>query len=138
MLQESIFEGQTRADGSTVNLSRASQAAIILGRRKLFDAITRACRWLKGDHVIPSEKCISPSGCTQSRIEILEGIYFDGVPLSLDPGVSSISYDAENVLCDKCFSVAEAHYGVRREEIWKELPSYFMLPLWEDLKDFEL
>ena len=134
----SIFEGQKRKDGSTVNLSPAPQSTLVLGRVNFLDAlITEQCGWLKGSNFIPSENCGSQYECTQARTEILENAFFVGIDLTLNPYINSLSTSAEN-LCEKCHSVAQERYDAGRKEIWKELPSYFMLPAWEDLKDFEL
>lgn len=54
------------------------------------------------------------------------------VKLALAPWVDS---DAEG-LCDQCTEVAKDVFETGRRVIWDNLPSYFDLPKWEDLKDF--
>lgn len=40
-------------------------------------------------------------------------------------------------LCSPCKEHASKAHGEGRKTVWAALPTYFQLPAWEDLKDFE-
>lgn len=40
------------------------------------------------------------------------------------------------LLCPSCLSVCKREYEQKRDTFWEEVPGYFGLPGWEDLKDF--
>jgi hypothetical protein len=45
--------------------------------------------------------------------------------------------DSKTQLCKPCLDSLIVAYEKARQELWDDLPSYFGLPPWEELKDFD-
>ncbi|KAJ6471089.1 hypothetical protein C8R47DRAFT_1147835 [Mycena vitilis] len=84
-------------------------------------------QWL--DKKIASPDCAKPDICPQTKLEY-------SVKLWKPPGIMpyfSWPKDAGKGLCSPCVALAKKHHSEGAKRLWKELPSFFGMPPWEEL-----
>ncbi|KAJ7613650.1 hypothetical protein DFH06DRAFT_1109159 [Mycena polygramma] len=113
------------------NITRISQA----DRDKILAALTPLrtahatylFQWL--DKKITSPDCDEPDICPQKKLEY-------SVKLWKPPGAVpwfSWPKNASSGLCSPCVALGKKHHSEGAKRLWKELPSFFGLPAWEEL-----
>ncbi|KAJ7151984.1 hypothetical protein C8R46DRAFT_1357602 [Mycena filopes] len=84
--------------------------------------------WLD-ESVVSSPDCSMPQTCRTAKTRY-------SLKLWRPPGLRlRISWQpsAEKGLCSSCITVAKKHHRDGQKRLWKELPSFFGLPPWEEL-----
>jgi len=108
----------------------------VRGRDKLIQASHDVHKgWAEEELYSPSLSCSSFSICFRNKLLVSQSLFptLDGFIHQLGP------WDRKPRLrlCISCIgSLAVAHEKAR-EELWDRLPSFFGLPPWEELKDFD-
>ncbi|KDR86009.1 hypothetical protein GALMADRAFT_132620 [Galerina marginata CBS 339.88] len=131
------YRGLTNLDGTKSHLSDESIKKLMIGRHEISTAILiHEFPWTKGSRshsAIPTAQCQRKSKCEGHRSMVLA---------ELVPGPSpyaALLCPVENIVsrlyCDSCATEIIKIYRAGRKVIWDNLPSYFGLPKWEDLKD---
>ncbi|KAF7296530.1 BTB domain-containing protein [Mycena chlorophos] len=122
----------------TNKLNLSDQAAYLRGQLRLLRlSSTTTMRWLEPEEpLVPCATCSSESRPDCSRVvedfrkrctsEISAGVFASWTELAVDG------------LCDACEEAARTVYEEGRVECWKQLPSIFDLPDWEELKRLDL
>nr|GAT55199.1 predicted protein [Mycena chlorophos] len=117
-------------------LSLSDQAAYLRGQLKLLRLqSTTIMRWLDAQEpLVPCDTCLSPSACSiavenfrkSCSIEDRSEVFAAWTELDVDG------------LCAGCEEAARTVYEEGRVECWRQLPSIFDLPDWEELKRLDL
>ncbi|KAJ7496919.1 hypothetical protein FB451DRAFT_1017688 [Mycena latifolia] len=128
---EKLFDGILRPDGSLAILAPAEQRQCALSRLKLIRAQSQpgyAYGWLLW--WAPAENCPKPDECRAVRDDYLSN-YLDVLRLwALTPYV-----ELEAQFCAVCKPANEEAVRAGREAMWKDLPEFFDLPPWSELKN---
>lgn len=129
-----ILDGLDSIDGSHVELDWDEKRACIRARQNLLLALrSRIFRFLLG--TLDVMGCTTPSSCDSSKFKWLRSL-----EASLNhgsPGVFSIKFPWSafcRAVCEVCFSTSQAHSNNQRRALWDELPSFFDLPTWEEIR----
>jgi hypothetical protein len=90
-------------------------------------------RWLWPDSgLIPSAECKKKAYCQTAREALLVHLWRPAPQI-----IRALGFFNESVvgtgLCRTCLSLAQTEYQEGQAAFWKELPTYFDLPAWEDL-----
>ncbi|KAF8178666.1 hypothetical protein K438DRAFT_1604819 [Mycena galopus ATCC 62051] len=122
-----LFDSLRRNDGTYATLSPVDQRRCVLGRAKLLKA-QFAPSYTFGS-LRADSKCINDRKCTIRKKDLLRDLLLTGQvwALGMLPRVTS---ECSN--CDLEFRQAMA---AGRQKIWEELPSFFDLPPWSELKN---
>ncbi|KDR86000.1 hypothetical protein GALMADRAFT_235186 [Galerina marginata CBS 339.88] len=127
-----ILRGYTRDDDSTCRLSTETIEKLILARDLICKAILGQFEWAKTPSSIPTPGCYKRYQCEGIRSNVFETLAADNVP-----GRALLHPDkfTGGVFCASCFGEIRRIYEAGRVHIWDNLPTYFELPNWQDLKD---
>jgi hypothetical protein len=123
-----ILEGCYKQDGKYVALSSADQKICILAKDKLLAfQVQETFGWLGVD--------ISEDICPQSRCKNLRKRVFQLIWLPKPKCVALEFWQPKwsDELCVHCGAAAHVVHVAGRAEIWRQLPSIFGLPGWDDL-----
>jgi hypothetical protein len=136
MLQEALLNGAKRADGSTSRVSFDVQRACIFGREKLLRAQAEdTFAWVDDAGRIGT--CLHPTTCRQEAAVLTKAIW---KPLP-EPGRTFEKWTdfspLVEKLCHNCMKYGREGHSTGRQKVWDQLPSYFGLPDWNELKNFE-
>ncbi|KAF8201184.1 hypothetical protein K438DRAFT_1821537 [Mycena galopus ATCC 62051] len=127
---ELIFDGIPSRNGSTVTLSSADQRLSILGNQRVLEAQWEHAGFLAWIGVdTPSPGCTDHDGCTRRKKLILQRLIQKAV------SVAPFLLAKERGLCLSCLIAHSQVMTEARKEIWKNLPSFFDLPPWNELKN---
>ncbi|KDR86013.1 hypothetical protein GALMADRAFT_49237, partial [Galerina marginata CBS 339.88] len=132
-----ICEGLDSDDGTSSYLSAQLIKTLTVARQNLSTAIMlHEFPWTtssRDQSTIPTAACRVKSECKSHRSMVLA---------ALIPGPEpdqALSFPVESIVseeyCDSCDAEIRNIYQAGREVIWDNLPSYFGLPKWEDLRD---
>ncbi|KAJ7629187.1 hypothetical protein DFH06DRAFT_1441715 [Mycena polygramma] len=84
--------------------------------------------WLD-ETVVSSPKCALPESCGTTKVQYSLRLWKPpGLPMRF-----IWDSDAELGLCRYCVAVGKKHHSEGAKRLWKELPSFFGLPPWEEL-----
>jgi hypothetical protein len=117
------------ANKNTSSIPEADRDVILLATRHLrFAYANYLFGWLD-ETVVASPDCMKAASCPNAKLQY-------SLKLWKPPGSSLPLYwpsSAAKGLCNSCVAVGKKNHseGVRR--LWKELPSFFNLPPWEEL-----
>jgi len=128
--QESILDGIPSGVGPPSTLSSHDQRLCILGREKGLKAqwdLSDFTAWISSDG--PAPGCTTNRGCSTSKKTILQIVLQSG--LSFAPFIMV----AEQQLCSTCQRHHLQVMAEARKKLWQDLPSFFDLPPWAELKD---
>nr|GAT49874.1 predicted protein [Mycena chlorophos] len=131
--QAKIFDGLPRSDGTVAMLASFHQRACSLGRTALFSAqwdLKHTFGWTDPD-LGPPLGCRDPVGCKQRKLNFQRRHLIRG---SLAP-FCTLAFVETMGLCEICVADVRAQMVVGRQKMWDELPGYFGLPPWEELKN---
>ncbi|KAJ7188686.1 hypothetical protein C8R46DRAFT_1341379 [Mycena filopes] len=127
----SYFDGIARGDGTRASLASIDQRRCIIGSERLRAIQFKpgyTCAWLhKWDY---DEDCIDPSKCTRTRANALQNyLYGRGNVWAL----TTTRQDTH--LCAACSVHCKESIEMGKERVWAELPAFFDLPPWAELKN---
>jgi hypothetical protein len=131
-----LFDGFPRGDGTTASLTLIDLRRCILAREKLLKKQFQpgyTLWWLRNWEY---NNCTDSEPCRRAR-EALLGFYVDRAAVgSLDLlGGRSPSGFCARRLCASCFEHALESLANGRKKTWEELPGFFDLPPWNELKN---
>ncbi|KDR68187.1 hypothetical protein GALMADRAFT_105104 [Galerina marginata CBS 339.88] len=128
-----ILRGQKAPNGTLHDLPLEAKISLALGREALLKAITHPSEWFMGCGL---EGCSKPVSCTSARIHCLSVVieHWEKV-LVFFPLTWVALHDHRTTFCATCAQNVAKEIEVSRKKIWEELPGYFRLPKWDDLKD---
>ncbi|KAF7299353.1 BTB domain-containing protein [Mycena indigotica] len=136
-LIESIFNH----DGSyrPVGLSLADEISLLKGYARLTRLNTEAPNraWLEAESpCVPCDDCLFRTLC-RSRCASLRSTL---QAQQAGPGAVFSGWDENwsDEFCGPCIKAAKEAYNDKQLEIWKQLPSFFGLPDWEELRKMDL
>ncbi|KAJ7188666.1 hypothetical protein C8R46DRAFT_979878 [Mycena filopes] len=126
-----LLDGILKRDGTVASLAPVDQRRCLLGREKVF---LKQCQpgytigWLRCWDG-PTEDCLTPSACAGVRSLAIER-YMSEV------GIWALVPDFLNkAQCKQCLHHIEASVAAGRKRTWDELPSFFDLLAWDELKN---
>ncbi|KAF5340603.1 hypothetical protein D9611_007346 [Ephemerocybe angulata] len=114
--------------------------ACVAGREPLYSAFNRTFAWAR--EVGQSWSCDDEEQCLYATRPWLCNVLWNPVPK-----IERVLLNRKHLtskefllltctdLCEKCSKEAQEKFEVERPVTWKELPGYFGLPKWEDLKN---
>ena len=109
----------------------------VRGRDKLIQAYHEVLRrWAREKLLLPSPQCSSFKICSPQKLLATQLIFS-----TIDGGINHLEpwdKDFKSQLCKPCLDSLIVAYEKARQELWDDLPSFFGLPPWEELKDFDL
>lgn len=148
-LQNAILCGSKRSDGTFSTINPIAIPTLLLGREALqAHYFTMTMSWLtEGD--VPTRLCsgafreeptghpgvASMTSCQQSRLRGLAAMAAD-YPDTTD-ALHVLEDEWYSGFCVSCVEAITSISQMQRQQIWEDLPSYFNLPDWSDLKDRE-
>ncbi|TFK40247.1 hypothetical protein BDQ12DRAFT_734254 [Crucibulum laeve] len=131
-----VLDGAPCPDGYTIELDWEDKRACLHGRETLASAVrTRLFKFITGTIEIHGH-CTSAPHCEIAKYRTVRRLE---VALShTTPAVFSTARftwpNYRQDVCKNCAASAEAHFDSERVRLWEELPSFFGLPSWEDLR----
>ncbi|KAJ7319061.1 hypothetical protein DFH08DRAFT_713983 [Mycena albidolilacea] len=128
--QEMILDGVLSSNGRLVKLSFQDQRICILGRQKMSEAQWSHGTffdWITSDTHLPG--CTGGLGCTATKRIIFYNV------LQKAKALAPFTLISVTQLCPVCLSHHQEVMAEVREDIWEELPSFFGLPPWGELKN---
>ncbi|KAJ7177496.1 hypothetical protein C8R43DRAFT_872384 [Mycena crocata] len=119
-----LLDGSKRSDGTTASLTAVDQRECLLGREKLLKAQVQkdsgyTFGWMRSSAF---DDCTNPTRCGPLRAACIR-ICMDNLCVNALIKVST--------LCNPC----KRHMEDGREKIWENLPTFFGLPPWNELKN---
>ena len=108
----------------------------VLGRDKLIQTYHGVLKGWAGEKLLsPSRQCSSVSICSHKKLLASQSLFSitDGGIKHLEPW----DQNSKTRLCKPCLDSLMVAYEEAREELWNDLPSFFGLSPWEELKDFD-
>lgn len=121
-------------------VSHDVQRECVLGREKLLRAqADQPFKWV--EDVGNIEHCTKRSQCQDAAHNIMKSLW---IPMP-EPARTLEKWDEFfkmvpaylKSLCQACFQHATLSHEEGREYLWEHLPSFFGLPSWEELKNFD-
>ncbi|KAL1692010.1 hypothetical protein GGG16DRAFT_52395 [Schizophyllum commune] len=123
-------------------VSIQSRCTMLGGRAKLLAASMKCIRMSLADPSPEPANCPDPQACGRRR-RLLQGKLFarfesdTNISLLLD-WPNFLSRPQGPSICDACLLLVRQRREAELQATWQNLPSFFGLPAWEELKDFEL
>jgi hypothetical protein len=119
---------ESLAHKNTRSITDADRNAILLATKPL--RLTYAnylFGWL--DAIVQSPDCVQPTYCHSTKSDFSSKLWR---PPGLSMTLSWPSSVAKG-LCKPCIALGKKHHAEGATRLWKELPSFFNLPPWEEL-----
>ncbi|KAF7356504.1 BTB domain-containing protein [Mycena venus] len=129
----SIFDGVIRDDGTLASLTPIDQRQCSLSRNKIIATQNKpgyTLGWLCGWK--PTKLCDDVSECTKKKEDLIRRCLTSLRVNALDKVTGFLLRD---VFCDACTDEVEELVDAGREKMWDDLPSFFDLPPWNELKN---
>ncbi|KAF8178642.1 hypothetical protein K438DRAFT_1769440 [Mycena galopus ATCC 62051] len=127
---ETLFEGISRPDGTSSSLAPVDQQRCILGREKLIRAQTQEGYTLEWLRAWNADGCMDPAGCNKWRASMVRK-YLD----HLTTWAFTPFMNIRTTVCNPCSKHIEQSMVAGRKKIWQDLPSFFDLSPWSELKN---
>ncbi|KAJ7928422.1 hypothetical protein B0H13DRAFT_982159 [Mycena leptocephala] len=128
-----LFDGVKRRDGTTASLAPIDLRRCILAREKLLKKRFHPGYTLEWIRKWEYDDCTKPEPCRLVRNTLLE-FYVDTAAVGSLVGGRSLSGFCAH-LCATCFEHATDSLTRGRKKMWEELPGFFDLPPWNELKN---
>lgn len=128
--QERLLNGVSRPDGTLASLSPVDLHRCIQGREKLLHAPYQEGKtlgWLRG---WDGTACVAVQ-CVQERVSILLSC-LNRIGLRC---FTVLPPDTLQEMCPECRSRVHELFQAGRKKMWEDLPGYFGLPPWDELKN---
>jgi len=125
-----LLDGISRKGGPPITLAPREQRVCILGERKIMEAQWKQndlWNWLNSD--LCADGCADNTSCIRRKKNVFRTLVENGsllVPFRLAPGQR---------LCVACQHRHAQIMVEERKKLWEELPSFFDLPPWAELKN---
>lgn len=117
----------------------------VLGRDKLIHAYQAILeKWIDEKLFLPSNKCCSRSTCAANKVLVIRGLklfQFEDDSETEDDSLPFLdAWDAEfnSQLCEWCLVSMKLAYNSACQWLWSQLPGFFGLQPWDELKDFDM
>ncbi|KDR85999.1 hypothetical protein GALMADRAFT_109535 [Galerina marginata CBS 339.88] len=127
-----ILRGLTRDDGKTSRFSTETIASLMLARDDISEAIVdHEYQWAKAPSAVPTARCSNKYVCESLRSKVFQ-------TLCPGPNPARALRNPRKFIggyCEICGDEVRRVHLAGRQHIWDNLPSYFELPDWKDLKD---
>ncbi|KAJ6589848.1 hypothetical protein DFH09DRAFT_908809 [Mycena vulgaris] len=127
-----LFDGVPRGDGTTASLAPVDQRRYVLGREKILKKQFQpgyTLGWLRTWEYY--DDCIDPQHCPEIRqAEFCDAL--DTVKLR------ALAKNPGKIMSKLCALCKQRAIGIRiagRAKLWEDLPSFFDLPPWNELKN---
>ncbi|KAH6907636.1 hypothetical protein BKA70DRAFT_1428011 [Coprinopsis sp. MPI-PUGE-AT-0042] len=129
-----LHTGLTSKSGDATEFDQKTQAALIASRDRIYDGMAKhQFRWLWPDsHLLPCKECTKQATC-RSAVEALLVKLWRPVPEVIRALRPYNKWILTTGLCAACASVVQSEFKKGQIAFWKELPTYFNLPPWEEL-----
>ncbi|KAF7362240.1 BTB domain-containing protein [Mycena venus] len=130
MSMVTLFQEIQRPDGTVCALSSLDRTTCTLGHERILQA-----QWKPGNSLgwlmrwIPAADCTDVSSCQRNRESLLNKIVLSAEVHSF----ITVSY-IKALFCTACGDLVKAAVTAGRAKMWEDLPSYFDLPPWSELK----
>ncbi|KAF8146874.1 hypothetical protein K438DRAFT_1868531, partial [Mycena galopus ATCC 62051] len=131
---EEFIEGILRSDGTLASLAPVDLRRCLLGREKLTYAQVKedyARGWYR--FWTPDDNCTTAAQCTKMRDRLLSNSMDSPMLRALTPFVPNS--DTCKKLCVACVTSIKISTEAGRKRTWDELPGFFELPAWSELKN---
>ncbi|KAF8883648.1 hypothetical protein CPB84DRAFT_186789 [Gymnopilus junonius] len=126
------------SESHTPGLSREDRDKCIVGWDKLSAELRkRRTLWLQGKDLLPAEGCLTSNACRMRQWKAMDNFNLWKDFDDNAENFSALPKQELAVFCSKCAKVVRGRHDEIREEMWQNLPTYFQLEKWEDLKDFD-
>ncbi|KAF8216759.1 hypothetical protein K438DRAFT_1558992 [Mycena galopus ATCC 62051] len=137
-LNDQLFTGIDRHDGSRTILSSDTKLTLTLALERILFFKKDAMNWLKGDAIIPHQSCQTPKACIQQKMvinHVVTWVREDKHDVSYILGGWDRNWLGK--LCDACEAAAKdcVKATSSNRKGWELLPTFFGLSVWKDLKD---
>ncbi|KAF8178639.1 hypothetical protein K438DRAFT_1604668 [Mycena galopus ATCC 62051] len=129
-----LFEETQRPDGTVCVLSSVDRTTCTLGHEKLLLARwepQNSLGWLI-EEAAPVPGCTSVSACRKRRAFDLASVLRSPAVYAMAPSLVS---HFQNMVCTACAELARTAMTAGRARMWEDLPSFFNLPPWSELKN---
>ncbi|KAJ7218778.1 hypothetical protein B0H12DRAFT_1241551 [Mycena haematopus] len=135
-VQESLFAGVLRSDGSRAILPDAIKLTLAIAAERIIVFQKSALAWLENDAIIPPKTCRTRKECIRKKMDIDHMAAWRRKD-KIDTGFAVHEWDADwsGKLCSVCEKAAKDYYKASSLKGWELLPTFFGLPEWKDLKD---
>ncbi|KAJ7656279.1 hypothetical protein DFH06DRAFT_991924 [Mycena polygramma] len=123
-----LFEGIERPDGTMASLSLGDLRRCVAGREKLITKQYTAGYQLGCMHHWKSSRCVKTASCHAWREELLTALMGRAIIAFRAPCFGS-------GFCPLCTQYTRESFETGRKKMWKDLPGFFDLPPWDQLKN---
>ncbi|TFK38969.1 hypothetical protein BDQ12DRAFT_735184 [Crucibulum laeve] len=133
---ETLFSGEKREDNTVAQVPPAVLSACVLGRDKIITAMaTHTLGWLNDTDI--SQECKGKDKCSEDRATLTRMIWkpLPEYTRGLEKWTDELSLYGS--LCRPCTDEAKRIHAAGREKMWELLPTFFGLPDWQELKNFD-
>ncbi|KAJ7761947.1 hypothetical protein DFH07DRAFT_414197 [Mycena maculata] len=133
--QQLFFDGIRKRDGTTASLAPVDVRRLVVARQKLVQAqwnMENTLGWLKT--LSHYSDCDAPPSCDAFRNKTLSHCLASG-SLRAFWNPTNMAMAKWRGLCDKCKYRAQESMTAGRKKMWEELPGFFNLPPWSELKN---
>ena len=131
-------------DGGGV-LERDIAQQCVLGRDKLIRAYYTVLKnWIGEKFFLEPNSCYARANCAANRAEIVRRLkIFENEDDSQHeddshPFLGPWAADFDFQLCELCLASMKLAYKSACERLWSQLPGFFGLQPWDELKDFDM
>ncbi|EAU80923.2 hypothetical protein CC1G_03099 [Coprinopsis cinerea okayama7 len=138
-----LSDGVATPDGRVTRLLPEAVVSISVGRERLYEGlINHVLAHIHSPKQIPTQGCKRPAyktaeePCTSVRARLLAEIAHPKMSLVTWIEGSRNCEKWHSALCQSCFEHSIRQLKQGRLKLWEELPTYFGLPPWDQLKDF--
>ncbi|KAF8906803.1 hypothetical protein CPB84DRAFT_1675429 [Gymnopilus junonius] len=135
-----LFRGTKRREDGIAQLPPVWIEKLIIAKEKMVNDIKqRVLKWVLGEFTsheyiqFPASSCTKPAQCSASQLSTCQLVISS--PLQLDWMFLPFSDCCPDEYCNECLQVINKVYLTTQGSLWNELPRYFGLPDWEQLKD---
>ncbi|KAJ7686503.1 hypothetical protein B0H17DRAFT_940412 [Mycena rosella] len=131
LFSDQVFDGIEKKDGTSTSLAPIDQRRCVLGRESVLKQRFRpgyTLAWLRtwDDH---DDNCTAPSKCIKSRDELFRKYTVD------DGRLLALATFQLKGFCASCKGHANEAIVAGRKKVWEDLPGFFGLPPWDELKN---
>ncbi|KAJ7125131.1 hypothetical protein C8R44DRAFT_914756, partial [Mycena epipterygia] len=136
-LLTTLFDGVTRGDGTFVTLLPMDQRRCVLGRERIMRAQFQAGNTLGWFQLQNAESPVTPcttiAQCNRRRDATFRSFLLDPKLFALR--TFNPMKDWRDKMCFHCRQQAQQSITAGRIKMWEELPGFFDLPPWTELKN---